>query len=153
MLIGELARRTSVSTRLLRYYEDQGLLTSVRLANGYRDYADDAPVIVAQIRGLLAAGLSTEVIRELLPCAAGKQPRLTICPDLVGILGETLQNIDAQMEVLSRNRQALLRYLDAEETLPQPASPRPRRTMPVRWKRGSRLSPSQVAAADMKARS
>jgi DNA-binding transcriptional MerR regulator len=147
MLIGELARRSSVSTRLLRYYEAQGLLTSVRLANGYRDYADDAPMIVAQIRGLLAAGLSTEVIRELLPCAAGKQPRLTSCPDLVGILRETLQDIDERMEVLDRNRQALIRYLDAaaeaDQARPSTATPRSgsrRRTVPVRWKRGRKPS-------------
>jgi DNA-binding transcriptional MerR regulator len=145
MLIGELARRSSVSTRLLRYYEDQGLLTSVRLANGYRDYADDAPMIVAQIRGLLAAGLSTEVIRELLPCAAGKQPRLTNCPDLVAILQETLRDIDQHMEVLDRNRQALIRYLDAAEAdqvQPSAATSRSdsrRRTTPVRWKRGRQL--------------
>ncbi|NJP98618.1 MerR family transcriptional regulator [Nonomuraea sp. FMUSA5-5] len=146
MLIGELARRSSVSTRLLRYYEAQGLLTSVRLANGYRDYADDAPMIVAQIRGLLAAGLSTEVIRELLPCAAGKQPRLTSCPDLVGILRETLRDIDERMEVLDRNRQALIRYLDAAEAgqvQPPAATSRRgsrRRTVPVRWKRGRKPS-------------
>ncbi|MFB4273606.1 MerR family transcriptional regulator [Nonomuraea sp. GTA35] len=145
MLIGELARRSSVSTRLLRYYEDQGLLTSVRLANGYRDYADDAPMIVAQVRGLLAAGLSTEVIRELLPCAAGKQPRLTSCPDLVGILRETLRDIDERMEVLDRNRQALIRYLDAAEADQVQLSTatsrggRRRRTTPVRWKRGRQL--------------
>ncbi|MEW9554955.1 MerR family transcriptional regulator [Nonomuraea sp. NPDC050783] len=146
MLIGELARRSSVSTRLLRYYEAQGLLTSVRLANGYRDYADDAPMIVAQIRGLLAAGLSTEVIRELLPCAAGKQPRLTSCPDLVGILQETLRDIDERMEVLGRNRQALIRYLDAAgagqtqpSTAASPSGSR-RHTVPVRWRRGRRPS-------------
>ncbi|MEN3539835.1 MerR family transcriptional regulator [Microbispora sp. NPDC004025] len=146
MLIGELARRSSVSTRLLRYYEAQGLLTSVRLANGYRDYADDAPMIVAQIRGLLAAGLSTEVIRELLPCAAGKQPRLTSCPDLVGILREALRDIDERMEVLDRNRQALIRYLDAAEAgQVQPPTVTSRRggrhrTVPVRWKRGRQPS-------------
>ncbi|WP_063765355.1 MerR family transcriptional regulator [Nonomuraea candida] len=141
MLIGELARRSSVSTRLLRYYESQGLLTSVRLANGYRDYADDAPMIVAQIRGLLAAGLSTEVIRELLPCAAGKQPRLNSCPDLVGILRGTLRDIDERMEVLDRNRQALIRYLDAAEAgqaQPSTVTSRSgsRHPVPVRWKRG-----------------
>ncbi|MEU6411178.1 MerR family transcriptional regulator [Microbispora sp. NPDC046933] len=151
MRIGELARRTSVSTRLLRYYEEQGLLTSVRLPNGYRDYADDAPMIVAQIRGLLAAGLSTEVIRELLPCAEGKAPRLTTCPDLDGILREALREIDERMAVLARNREALIRYLDGsvperEGPRPSVSTPRPRggRTLPVRWKRGGETAPAQA---------
>jgi DNA-binding transcriptional MerR regulator len=113
MLIGELARRTSVSPRLLRYYEQQGLLTSTRLPNGYRDYADDAPLIVGQIRALLDAGLPTEVIREVLPCAEGKPPRFGPCPSLSVLLGEVLQNIESRMDKLAHHRAALTRYLEA----------------------------------------
>lgn len=113
MLIGELARLTSVSPRLLRYYEQQGLITSTRLSNGYRDYAEDAPLIVGQIRALLDAGLPTEVIREVLPCAEGKPPRFGPCPGLSVLLGEVLQNIESRMDKLSRHREALTRYLEA----------------------------------------
>jgi DNA-binding transcriptional MerR regulator len=113
MLIGELARLTAVSPRLLRYYEQQGLLTSTRLANGYRDYAEDAPVIVGQIRALLDAGLPTEVIREVLPCAEGKPPRLEACPTLSAVLTEVLENIQSRMDKLAHHREALVRYIDA----------------------------------------
>lgn len=113
MLIGELARLTSVSTRLLRYYEQQGLLVSTRLSNGYRHYADDAPMIVGQIRALLDAGLPTEVIREVLPCAEGKPLRFEPCPSLSVLLSEVLENIQARMDKLSHHREALTRYLDA----------------------------------------
>jgi DNA-binding transcriptional MerR regulator len=34
MRIGELARRTQVATRLIRYYEQQALLTADRQPNG-----------------------------------------------------------------------------------------------------------------------
>lgn len=40
MRIGELARRTGVSVRALRYYEEQGLLVPARAANGYREYTE-----------------------------------------------------------------------------------------------------------------
>jgi DNA-binding transcriptional MerR regulator len=53
MRIGELAERTGVPARLLRYYEEQGLLTPARAANGYRDYGEPLVDRVAQIRGLL----------------------------------------------------------------------------------------------------
>ncbi len=113
MLIGELARQTSVSPRLLRYYEQQGLLGSTRLANGYRDYAADAPLIVGQIRALLDAGLPTEVIREVLPCAEGKPPRFEPCPSLSVLLNEVLENIQSRMDKLAHHREALGRYLEA----------------------------------------
>jgi hypothetical protein len=38
--IGELSRRTRVSERLLRYYEEQGLLRPGRRPSGYREYGD-----------------------------------------------------------------------------------------------------------------
>ncbi|MFI8089388.1 MerR family transcriptional regulator [Streptomyces sp. NPDC086080] len=68
MRIGELAARSGVSVRSLRYYEEQGLLTSTRSAGGQRHYADDEVERVAFIQRLYAAGLSSRTIVELLPC-------------------------------------------------------------------------------------
>jgi hypothetical protein len=62
MRIGALSRQTGVSRRLLRYYEEQGLLRPVRLANGYREYSETDVAAVQHIRALLAAGLPTAVI-------------------------------------------------------------------------------------------
>ncbi|TVT44043.1 MerR family transcriptional regulator [Amycolatopsis rhizosphaerae] len=70
MRIGELSRRTGVSRRLLRYYEDQGLLVSARAASGQRHYNDDHVRRVELIRAFLAAGLSTRTIAEMVPCMA-----------------------------------------------------------------------------------
>ncbi|MEU6237369.1 MerR family transcriptional regulator [Kitasatospora sp. NPDC047058] len=115
MRIGELARLTGVSTRLLRYYEEQGLLRPERSAAGYREYGEDAQVRVRQIRGLLAAGLSTRVIAELLPCASGPLPALEACPDLLATLRGELAELDARIDELARSRRALARYLDTTE--------------------------------------
>jgi DNA-binding transcriptional MerR regulator len=56
MRIGDLARATGVKPRLLRYYEEQGLLTPLRQPNGYRQYARSDIAAVRHIRVLLAAG-------------------------------------------------------------------------------------------------
>lgn len=40
MRIKQLSERTGVSSRLLRYYEEQGLLRPRREENGYRDYEE-----------------------------------------------------------------------------------------------------------------
>jgi len=53
MRIGELAKRTGVPPRMLRYYEEQGLITPQRLDNGYRDYGDYLVDRVNKIRDTL----------------------------------------------------------------------------------------------------
>ncbi|MFC7730192.1 MerR family transcriptional regulator [Actinomadura keratinilytica] len=68
MRIGELARRTGVSTRSLRYYEEQGLLVPDRTPGGQRDYPEQAVDRVIRIQELYAAGLHSKKIAELLPC-------------------------------------------------------------------------------------
>ncbi|OXM69261.1 MULTISPECIES: MerR family transcriptional regulator [Amycolatopsis] len=111
MRIGELSVRTGVSQRLLRYYEEQGLLSTQRDTNGYRVYDDDAVITVRQIRALLAAGLSTCVIRKLLPCARGEKPELDMCPEVVSTLREQLDALDERIDDLRQTRGALAAYV------------------------------------------
>ncbi|MET9480827.1 MerR family transcriptional regulator [Streptomyces sp. NPDC006638] len=68
MRIGELAARAHVSVRSVRYYEEQGLLTSTRSASGQRHYPDTAVERVVFVQLLYAGGLSSRTIVELLPC-------------------------------------------------------------------------------------
>ncbi|GIF12821.1 MerR family transcriptional regulator [Actinoplanes teichomyceticus] len=68
MRIGELSKRTGVSPRSLRYYEEQGLLTSARSDAGQRHYSDAEVERVSLIRQLFAAGMSSRVIASVLPC-------------------------------------------------------------------------------------
>lgn len=68
MRIGELARRTAVSERSLRYYETQGLLAPERTIGGQRRYPEGAVDRVVLVQELFAAGLCSSRIAELLPC-------------------------------------------------------------------------------------
>ncbi|MFI0978197.1 MerR family transcriptional regulator [Streptomyces sp. NPDC021093] len=115
MKIGELARRTGVSTRLLRYYEQQQLLHPQRESNGYRSYPEGSVERVEQIRGLLQAGLSTQVIREIVPCfiGSGAAMRPIIDPVLAANLSVELAVIERRIDVLVRNRDAIRAYVDA----------------------------------------
>lgn len=115
MRIGELAARTEVPTRLLRYYEDQGLLLPGRSANGYRDYEPDDVPRVLQIRGLIDAGVPTAIIREILPCL---EDPATIrvrdpAPELLAALQGRRDQLEARIQCLIRNRDAITRYLTA----------------------------------------
>ncbi|MER6008621.1 MerR family transcriptional regulator [Nonomuraea angiospora] len=115
MLIGELSRQTGVHTHQLRYYEAQGLLEPERGTNGYREYGDDAVLTVTQIRRLLEAGLSTQEIAYLLPCATGAAPDLEPCPELLDTLRARLHGLDEHIDTLARSRQSLRDYIDATE--------------------------------------
>lgn len=68
MRIGELASRAGVSVRSVRYYEEQGLLTSTRSASGQRHYTDAEVERIAFIQRMYTAGLSSRTITELMPC-------------------------------------------------------------------------------------
>ncbi len=68
MRIGELSRRTGVSERSLRYYEQQGLLAALRTPGGHREYPDRSVARVERIQILFAAGLNSAKIADLLPC-------------------------------------------------------------------------------------
>ncbi|MFF3226146.1 MerR family transcriptional regulator [Nocardia suismassiliense] len=121
MRIGELATRTGVKPRLLRYYEEQGLISADRDANGYRNYGTEVPGVVTQIRALLGAGLSTEVIRDILPCAHGPAPELEPHPDMLAVLGRELAAVEAKIDCLAETRDILTCYLNA--TRAKAASP------------------------------
>ncbi|WP_329344301.1 MerR family DNA-binding transcriptional regulator [Streptomyces sp. NBC_00663] len=71
MRIGEFAQATGSTPRALRHYEQAGLITSVRAANGYRFYDAGVAVRVRNIRHLLDAGLTLDDVRVFLPCLDG----------------------------------------------------------------------------------
>lgn len=123
MRIGELSRRAGVNTHQLRYYEAQGLLEADRAANGYREYDETAVLRVKQIRHLLGAGLSSEDIAYLLPCAIGEAPELLGCPELLAAMRSRLQRLDDQLSTLAQSRDALADYIDAAERMSSTSYP------------------------------
>ncbi|MET8426815.1 MerR family transcriptional regulator [Nocardia sp. NPDC004860] len=109
MRIGELARRTGVSERSLRYYEEQGLLVAARTPGGQRDYPELAVDRVIHIQELFAAGLNSKKIFEILPCMrdtdGGANERAT--PELVDELRAERDRIDRTIADLLRSREVL----------------------------------------------
>ncbi|GAB2441785.1 MerR family transcriptional regulator [Nocardia tengchongensis] len=109
MRIGELAKRTGVSDRSLRYYEEQGLLVATRTPGGQRDYPELAVDRVIHIQELFAAGLNSKKIFEILPCMrdvdGGANERAT--PELVDELRAERDRIDRTIADLLRSREVL----------------------------------------------
>ncbi|MFF4776036.1 MerR family transcriptional regulator [Microtetraspora fusca] len=119
MRIGELGKLTDTPTRLLRYYEEQGLIEPRRRENGYRDYDDYLVDRVIQIRGLLDAGLPTRIIKQILPCL--DKPRVIhfadATPEMLVTLEHERDRMSRRIECLTRNRDAIDGYLAAVKAL------------------------------------
>lgn len=115
MRIGELAKRTGVATRMLRYYEEQGLITPRRLDNGYREYDEYLVDRAQKIRGLIDAGIPTRLIGNILPCLG--KPQVIVVedadPELHEILAKERDRMSEKIRFLTHNRDAIDSYLDA----------------------------------------
>ena len=116
MRIGELARRTGVSERMLRYYEHEGLLNPKRTDSGYRDYSPDEVDAAHRIRLLSAAGLKISSIRLLLPCVLGEKPVFHPCVEARALLRGEVEKLDVRLRELSDTREVVVRLLNAIET-------------------------------------
>ncbi|MFF2233734.1 MerR family transcriptional regulator [Streptomyces anulatus] len=115
MRIGELARRTGVSERSLRYYEQESLLSAERTPGGHREYAEAAVARVQRIQELYAAGLCSSKIAKLLPCMRDSDggPAETADAFLVSELTVERARIDRMIEDLQRSRSLLDSVIDS----------------------------------------
>jgi len=115
MRIGELSKRTGVPPRMLRYYEEQGLITPQRLDNGYRDYGDYLVDRVNKIRGLVDSGIPSRIIIDILPCL--DQPQTIVVrdadPELREILVLERDRMSQKIDFLIQNRDAITQYIEA----------------------------------------
>jgi len=104
MRIGELAALTGASVRSLRYYEQQGLLASVRTGAGQRCFEQAAVDRVLLIRRLFDAGLTSRTMADLLPCITDASART---PLLTARLREERDRIRAEIDQLGHTVEAL----------------------------------------------
>ena len=119
--IGEVAERTGVTTRTIRYYEELGLLgsESEREKGKHRLYCDTDVARLQELirlRDLLGVSLdelrcllATEQVDEALQArwqSAGE------AKERRAILEQALENVDAQLELVCARYQALQRLQD-----------------------------------------
>ena len=118
MRIGEVATKSGVSVRALRYYEEQGLLTSDRSASGQRQYRESAIERVRLVQQLYAAGLTSRDIVELIPCVYTG----LATPEMVTVLTKQRDRIDQQVAELTEARAQLDGVITTamEHTIGQP---------------------------------
>ena len=108
MRISAVVERTGIPARLLRYYEEQGLLVPARNGSGYREYTEQDVQVARRIRQLLDAGLSTATIRTVMPCLTERAGNLApICAETIAELKREQARIEAAIEALTQSRDAI----------------------------------------------
>ncbi|OYV64346.1 MAG: hypothetical protein B7X07_06665 [Actinobacteria bacterium 21-64-8] len=102
MRIGEVAKRSGVSVKTIRYYEEIEVLGEPRrLASGYRDYDIDTIERLRFIRASQASGLSLGEIKGIVAYRdRGESP----CSHVLDLLRRRSDEIDAQIEELKRSK-------------------------------------------------
>jgi DNA-binding transcriptional MerR regulator len=107
MQISELAQKTGVSLRSLRYYEEKNLLNPIRLENGYRQYREIDIKQIQLIQLYLSMGLSTTEIADLFNCTAQGERKEACIQNGIKVGEQKITEIRGQIEVL-RNAEAQL---------------------------------------------
>jgi len=112
MKISEVAARTGVAARLIRYYEQQGLLTPARESNGYRSYDEADVERVARVAGLVQAGIPTRLVKVLMEAEDACARNEPTCPlEVAQQLAQELEAIEQRIACLSRSRDTIREYL------------------------------------------
>ncbi|CAG9191683.1 redox-sensitive transcriptional activator SoxR [Burkholderia vietnamiensis] len=71
--IGELAKRSGVAASAIRFYEEQGLISSTRTEGGQRRYRRETLRRVGFIRAAQAVGLSLSEIQSAIKSLPGRR--------------------------------------------------------------------------------
>ncbi len=109
--IGELASRVGLTERTIRYYEELGLLESVkRLDGGVRVYTDDDVRRLRYIRKLKTLGLTLQEMLELEKMYQEHRSNRTVLPRLMELLDAHLETLNQRMNELGALRDDIRSY-------------------------------------------
>ncbi|MEU7783805.1 HEAT repeat domain-containing protein [Amycolatopsis sp. NPDC049159] len=104
MLIGEVARRSGVSSRMLRHYDSLGLVRPTgRTVGGYREYSEADIRRIFHVEGLRSLGLSLRQVGRALA-----DPAFTPSTLVGDLVRRTEERLKRDQELLDR-----LRAIDA----------------------------------------
>lgn len=124
MTVGEMELATGLERATIRFYERAGLLSPLRLENGYRDYSEQNRQTLLRIKLLRELGVSLEDIRAL------QQGKASLPVTLEQRIAQLEQEIAASaqaMETCRAIRDAGVSYqsLDAAQYLGRVSRPAP----------------------------
>ncbi|MEX2324036.1 MAG: heavy metal-responsive transcriptional regulator [Acidimicrobiia bacterium] len=115
MRIGELARRTGVPTKTIRYYESIGVLPEPdREANDYRNFPEETVDRLAFIRDAQATGLTLTEISSVLDLRSQGE---ATCHHVIDLLDRHLAALDQHIRSLGATREKLAKLTQQARSL------------------------------------
>jgi DNA-binding transcriptional MerR regulator len=109
--VGEVAAKVGMTERTIRYYEELGLLDSVkRLDGGTRVYTDDDIRRLKFIRKLKVLGLSLQEMHELEGMYKTDRSNRSVLPRLIELLDVHLSSVDGRISELHALRDEIRSY-------------------------------------------
>ena len=115
MRIGDLANRTGLTVKTLRFYEQAGVLpAAARLPSGYRDYNDSAQARLRFVKAAQAAGLTLAEVRQVIAVRDDDGPP---CEHVTGLLDAHAADLDQRIAELISLRADITHLRDRARTL------------------------------------
>lgn len=108
--IGSFAKRSGLTTRQVRYYTDQHLLSARRGINGYRDYDLNEVARAKRLHCLFAVGMTTHQLQQISGCLDNLDP--VQCSAMRDTLRGHIEDINQRIRQLETARDTLQRKLD-----------------------------------------
>jgi DNA-binding transcriptional MerR regulator len=109
--IGELAAKVGLTERTIRYYEERGLLESVkRLDGGQRVYTNDDVRRLKFIQKLKVLGLSLAEMQELETLYGRHHTNAKVLPRLIELLDAHLTTVSERLGELTALRDEIRSY-------------------------------------------
>ncbi len=107
--IGDLARRTGLTVKAIRFYSDTGIVPPTeRTAAGYRLYGSDAAARLELVRTLRELGIGLDAVRQVVAQEAS----------LARVAATHAEALDVQIRIL-RQRRAVLTAVARRDSTPQ----------------------------------
>ena len=110
MNIGDVADRAGLPAKTIRYYEDIGLVTPARSANGYRDFSEQDLHKLAFLARARALGFTIEDCRTLLGLYEDEERESA---DVKALATEHLHQIEEKIAQLREMHETLARLVEA----------------------------------------
>ena len=109
--IGELASKVGLTERTIRYYQERGLLESVkRLDGGQRVYTDDDVRRLKFIQKLKVLGLSLAEMQELETLYGRHHTNAKVLPRLIELLDAHQRTVNERLSELAALRDEIRAY-------------------------------------------